>query len=101
MHSTIVKLFPITPEFRAAHPYIICEPVPFTYAPVDMGTGEVEVMYCASLECAARTLEYAGPNMGRPDITHAAYVRDVRTGEVFSRGQVIGVLRFWDRECVR
>jgi hypothetical protein len=25
----------------------------------------------------------------------------VRMGEVFSRGQVIGVLRFWDRECVR
>lgn len=85
MHCIFVKSLPITDSFKQVHPYVIVEPT--------VRKGSEEIMYCSTLECAARTLEAAGPLNGRPDITSAAYVRDMRDGTVYMRQNVIGTLR--------
>jgi len=69
--------FPIDKAFLATHPYAITNP------------GGVICFYGATLQCCAMTLREAGVTGARQDISVDAVVKDVRSGAIYKRQDVM------------
>lgn len=93
MHSILIKPVVLDEMFKAAHPYVIMNP---PAALVDKKGAQVGVvgptplMYCSTLECAARTMG----NSARRDVLPGAYVRHHVTGAEYDRSEVVDTLRY-------